>query len=305
MSLFPRKKASKQNKKKSKAVSRRVPFSKKLLAKQKKDRDFEQQRKHILSRNSDFYTREAYKSLRTNIIFSIPAEGCRKVCVTSAAASEGKSITALNLAISFAETDQRVLLIDGDLRRPNQSRLLDKKASPGLSNVLAGLSGDKDVIHKGVFPHLDIIFSGDIPPNPSELLGHERMQQLLERLSGQYDYIFIDTPPVNVVTDASVLSRLLDGVLFVVRRNESESDSVLYAVSQLEFAEAKLLGFILNGADIGSSSRYGYGKYKKYKKYGYKYGRYGYGYGYGYGYQERQAANTQTGDGGQAGGGGT
>lgn len=254
-------------------------------------KDFERERRHILNQDSDFYTREAYKSLRTNIIFSIPSKGCRKVCVTSAIASEGKSITALNLAISFAETGQRVLLIDGDLRRPNQSRLLDRKASPGLSNVLAGLSEDGDVIHKEVFPHLDVIFSGEIPPNPSELLGHEEMRQLLERLSGQYDYIFIDTPPVNVVTDASVLSALLDGVLFVVRRNESESDAVLYAVSQLEFAEAKLLGFILNGADIGSASRYGYGKYKKYKKYGYKYGS----YGYGYGYQERQAENRPEG----------
>ncbi len=270
-------------------IPRKAPRPKK----QKETKNFDQQRKHILSRSSDFYTREAYKSLRTNIIFSIPAEGCRKVCVTSAIASEGKSITALNLAISFAETDKRVLLIDADLRRPNQSKLLERKATPGLSNVLAGLNKDKDVIHKEVFPHLDVIFSGDIPPNPSELLGHERMQQLLERLSNQYDYIFIDTPPVNVVTDASVLSRLLDGVLFVVRRNESESDSVLYAISQLEFAEAKLLGFILNGADISSASRYGYGKYKKYKKYGYRYGRYGYGYGYGY--QERQAESKQDG----------
>lgn len=253
------------------------------------DKDYSQQRRYILSRNSDFYTKEAYKSLRTNIIFSNPVEGCRKLCVTSALASEGKSITVLNLAISFAETGQRVLLIDADLRRPNLSKLLAMKGSPGLSNVLANMSSDQDVINKDVFHHLDVIFSGDIPPNPSELLGHERMQKLLERLSGQYDYIFIDTPPVNVVTDACVLSRMLDGVLMVVRQGRSDSDAVAYAVSQLEFAEAKLLGFILNGANLGSSSRYGYGKYKKYKRYG----RYGYRYGYGYGYQDRERENHQ------------
>ncbi len=262
---------------------------KKGKASKRTSKDFHQERRYILNKRSDFYTKEAYKSLRTNIIFSIPSESCRKVCVTSAVAGEGKSITVLNLAISFAETGQRVLLIDGDLRRPNQSRLLERKASPGLSNALAGLNTDEEIIHKDVFPHLDVIFSGDIPPNPSELLGHQRMEQLLERLSADYDYIFIDTPPVNVVTDASVLSRMLDGVLFVVRRNESDSDSVLYAVSQLEFAEAKLLGFILNGAELGGSTRYGSGKYKKYKKYGYKSG----GYGYGYGYREHRTENVK------------
>lgn len=243
----------------------------------------ENQRRHILGPNSGFYTREAYKTLRTNISFSLPVDGCRKVCVTSAIASEGKSITALNLAISFAEAGQRVLLIDGDLRRPNLARLLERKASPGLSNVLAGMTTIEKAARKEIRPNLDVVFSGDIPPNPSELLGSLKMQALLESFSSQYDYIFIDTPPVNVVTDASVISRMLDGVLFVVRQRQSEKGSVLYAVSQLEFAEAKLLGFILNGANMDSSVRYSYGKYKKYKKYK-KYGyRYGYG-GYGYGY---------------------
>ena len=258
--------------------------------------DIDLQRRYILDYESDFYTREAYKSLRTNIIFSAPPEACRKICVTSAVASEGKSITALNLAISFAESGRRVLLIDGGLRRPNLARLLEQKASPGISNVLVGLEKLDIAMRSRIRPNLDLLFSGDIPPNPSELLGSQRMKAMLDFLSEHYDYIFIDTPPVNIVTDASVLACLSDGVLFVVRQNESESDSVISAVSQLEFAGTKLLGFILNGADV-VTKRYGY---RKYKKYGYRYKKYGYGYkhgyGYGYGYRGRKQKDGRSGE---------
>ncbi len=255
------------------------------------DNNYKRQRAYILSPKTDFYVREAYKSLRTNIIFSLPNEGCKRICVTSAIASEGKSITVLNIALTFAEAGQRVLLIDGDLRRPSQSKLMERKASPGLSNILVDKNKLETAIHRGVYTNLDVIFSGDIPPNPSELLGHERMKQLLDQLSEEYDYIFVDTPPVNVVTDACVLSRVLDGVLFVVRRDDSESNSVTYAISQLEFAEAKLLGFILNAAEISSAARYGYSKYRKYGKYGYS--KYGYRYGYKYGYYGHGDRSTE------------
>lgn len=246
-------------------------------------RDIQEERKHILTAKSDFYTKEAYKTLRTNVTFSLTTEGCRVIAVTSAMASEGKSITVLNLAISFAEAGQRVLLMDCDLRRPNQARLLDMKPKPGMSNVLVKMADTKGAIQKTKHKGLDVLLSGDIPPNPSELIGSERMGKMLGELKEQYDYIFIDTPPVNVVADTSVLSKYVDGLLFVVRQRESEKDSVLSAVSQMEFANAKLLGFILNGVRADGSGRYGYGKYKKYKKYK-KYGRYGYGRGYGYGY---------------------
>lgn len=229
----------------------------------------EQDRLHILSAKSDFYTREAYKTLRTNIRFSLPTDGCRKVCVTSACASEGKSITTLNLAISFAEAGQHILLIDADLRRPNQGKLLRHKVSPGLSNVLANLCTDEEAIHKEVFRNLDVLFSGDIPPNPSELLGHVQMERFLTRASKNYDYIFIDTPPVDVVTDACVLSNVLDGVLFVVREKVAEKDLVMRGISQLELADANLLGFILNASESDGGS--GYGGYTRYR---YGYGKY-------------------------------
>lgn len=245
--------------------------------------DIQDERKHILNEKSDFYTREAYKTLRTNVTFSLTVEGCKVIAITSAMASEGKSITALNLAISFAEAGERVLLLDCDLRRPNQARLLDMKPKPGMSNVLVKLSDTKAAIKKTKHSGVDVLLSGDIPPNPSELLGSDRMANVLAELRQQYDYIFIDTPPVNVVADTSILSKCVDGILFVVRQRESEKDSVLNAIGQLEFANAKLLGFILNGVAADGSGRYGYGKYKKYRKYK-KYGRYGDGYGYGYGY---------------------
>ena len=206
------------------------------------DLNFRAKRRAILGDNSDFSVKEAYKTLRTNIRFSLTGSGCKKMCITSALPSEGKSITALNVSISFAEAGQRVLLIDADLRRPTQARLLIENGDPGLSNILAGMCTEEEAIHKGRYPNLDVIFSGVIPPNPSELLSSPRMEKLLESLSKRYDYIFIDTPPVNVVTDACVISALLDGVLFVARQNRSERETVNKAVNQLKIAGAKILG---------------------------------------------------------------
>lgn len=233
----------------------------------KEGRSFKAQRKHILSENSSFGVREAYKTLRANVRFSAPGEECKKICVTSGLSGEGKSITTLNIAISFAESGKRVLLIDADLRRPAMARLLVENGAPGLSNVLAGLCREEDAIREERYPNLDVLFSGEIPPNPSELLGSVPMEQLIGRLSKRYDYIFVDTPPVNVVSDACVLASILDGVLFVVRQNHSERDSVKRGVGQLKMAGAKLLGFVLNGAETGSSKRYG--KYYYYESYGY------------------------------------
>lgn len=186
-------------------------------------------------------------------------------------------MTALNLAISFAEAENRVLLIDCDLRRPKLARLLRKSAPAGLSNVLLNPKLLPEALMFSGIERLDLILSGDIPPNPSELLGSARMTELLRRLREHYDYILLDTPPVNLVTDAVVLARRSDGVLFVVRANKSERGAVSYAVEQLGYAQAKILGFVLDDVS-GGGSGYGYGKYK-YKKYG-QYRRYGYGYGY-------------------------
>ena len=212
------------------------------------------QRRNILTNHSSFHVQEAYKALRTNVRFSLSGNGCRKLCITSCAAGEGKSITILNLAISFAQTGQKVLLIDGDMRRPSLAKLLIEKPAPGLSNYLAGLNSENDVIRKEVYSNLDIILSGEIPPNPSELLGSDNMQKLLDTMSKRYDYILVDLPPVGVVADACVIANSLDGVLFLVRQNSTERDAVANSVKQLELSGAKLLGFVLNGAQSDGKS---------------------------------------------------
>ena len=230
-------------------------------------------RRQILSRNSSFVAKEAYKTLRTNLRFFIQSKGCKKISITSANAGEGKSITLMNLAISMAETEQRVLLIDADMRRPALSRLLMEKANPGLSEVLGGIVYSHEAIRKDVYPNLDILFSGETPPNPSELLGSQRMRDLLDKASREYDYVLIDAPPVAIVSDVCVLADMIDGVLFLVRTDRTEKDAVQRGLKQLEISGAKLMGFVLNG---GSKERGGYyGKKYKYKN---KYGYYRYAY---------------------------
>lgn len=221
---------------------------------------FLSQRRMILSPNSSFAMQEAYKTLRTNILFALRGKECKKFCITSSAAGEGKSITILNLAMSFAQTGKKVLLIDADLRCPALARLLVEKATPGLSNILADLDPDEKAIRKEVYPNLDVIFSGDVPPNPSELLSSDRMQQMLDKMSQRYDYILIDTPPVAVVSDVCIVASLLDGVLLLARQGKTRKDALKQAVNQLKLTDAKLLGYVLNGVATQSGSYYGYEK---------------------------------------------
>ena len=219
---------------------------------------FMSQRRQILNEKTPFATREAYRTLRTNIRFALQGEGCKKFCITSSSQGEGKSITMLNLAITFAEAGQRVLLIDADMRRPAIARLLVEKSTPGLSNILAGLATEQEALRKEVYPNLDVIYSGDIPPNPAELLDSDRMRELLEKLSKWYDYILVDTPPVNIVSDACVVSNMLDGVLVLARQGRSRKDSLKRAVNHLELAGVKILGCIFNGVPNEVRTTYSY-----------------------------------------------
>ncbi|MBP8641128.1 MAG: CpsD/CapB family tyrosine-protein kinase [Oscillospiraceae bacterium] len=233
-------------------------------------------RSFILNDKTPFSIIEEYKTLRTNIMFSIPSEGCKVVGMTSAQSMDGKSINCLNLAITVAQTGARVLLIDGDLRLPKVARLLDMEAIPGISNVLVGLSTLKEAVKPTPFSGLHVLLSGDIPPNPSELLGSESMGKLLEELKTRYDYIFIDLPPVNIVSDAMAMSKFLSGEIIVVRSGLSDRENVARAIGQLEFVDANVLGIILNGVPVKTGGRLGrYGKYGKYGKYGH-YSKYGY-----------------------------
>lgn len=232
-----------------------------MLPKKKTVKDpngaYMEKRRRILNENSNFVVREAYKSLRTNIQFLLHKQSCKKICVVSGTAAEGKSITTLNLAISIAESGQRVLLIDADMRLPTLGRLLVEKSTPGLSNILAGLTTPEAAIHKNRYPNLDVIFSGDIPPNPSELLGSQEMGDLMKALSDAYDYILVDTPPVGLVTDACALAQHLDGVILLVRHGHAKKEEVRQSVRKLELAGARVLGYVLNAVP-GEQGSYSY-----------------------------------------------
>lgn len=246
----------------------------------------------ILSDDTSFVIRENYKTARTNIIFSVSGinkNGCKFIAITSANPGEGKTTTTLNLAITFAQTGARVLAIDGDLRKPRMHRYLNLKKDIGLSSVLSQQIELDKAIHKDVHSGLDVLPSGELPPNPAELLSSETMKELIEKLSDKYDYVFFDTPPVTVVTDAAALSPLVDGVMIIVRQNYTDHESLSTAINLLNIAKTKILGFFVNDA---SKNRGGY-SYSRYRyKYGSKYSyRYGYRYDYHYGYADRNKKN--------------
>lgn len=229
----------------------------------------EQEKAMILHNDSSFHVKEAYKATRTNIMFSLAGKGCKKIVVTSSFPGEGKSTTCLNLAITFAQTGSRVLVLDADMRKPTIHRKLDVLNGRGLAHLLGDFCTVEDATIHTAYENLDVITSGHIPPNPAELLASEAMRELLATLEGSYDYIFIDTPPLNVVTDATVLSNVVSGTIVVVRQGITHHKDIQDALGKLEFAQAKVLGFVLHDVQ---ERKAGYGKYGKYSKYsGYAY----------------------------------
>lgn len=213
-----------------------------------------------LGKSLNFSAAEAYKLLRANLFLSFSAEdeGAKIIGVTSAEMKEGKSLTSLNLALSIAETGRKVILLDGDLRLPSIAKKLGKIGEVGLSELITDLKYSiPEVIQKNAYENVDIIFSGNIPPNPAELIGSNRMQHVLRELASVYDYVILDLPPVNQVADPIVAAPYLSGVVLVVRSEYAEQASVEEAVRKLRFANVKLLGFVYNGDNT---------KIKQYKK---------------------------------------
>jgi len=234
----------------------------------------------VLADDTSFEIKEAYNSVRTNIMFSLPNDDkCKVIIITSPSPGEGKTTTAVNISITLALAGSKVLLVDADMRKPKIHTYMDVKNKTGLSGLLSNFTPLKEVVNHSSKYYLDFITAGIIPPNPTELLSSEEAHKTINGLKDHYDYIIIDTPPVNVVTDAVTLSKLADGLIIVTRQNVTTHQSIARAISNLEFADAKILGFILN-----DSKKEAYYKRNYYKKnYGYSYG-YGYGYSYGYGY---------------------
>ena len=207
----------------------------------------EENRLRLLNDDTRFDIRECYKELRTTIMFSLAKIGCQVIAVTSSIACEGKSTTCFNTAITFAETGAMVLVIDCDMRRPNVAKLLNVKGDKGLSNILVGESTVDQVLIHSEYSGLDVITAGNIPPNPTELLTSDNVSATIDALKEKYDYIFLDTPPVTIVTDAILLSKVCDGFVVVVRQTRAEKRMLTDAVSKLRFVDAKIIGFVFNG----------------------------------------------------------
>ncbi len=213
-----------------------------------------------------FEGKEAFNLLRTNILYAVKRKdrSARVIGVTSSVHGEGKSLTSVNLAYSIAESGRKVLLIECDMRLPTLRRKLGQKKAAGLSNLLAGVEEDGEVLRQNVnVPGLDVIFAGKTPPNPSELLASHTFARLIEKVENYYSFIILDLPPVCEVSDALIVSKLTDGMLVVVRQDYSTSTDIEYAMRQLEYVDAKVLGFVYNGADSKTRRykyKYGYGK---------------------------------------------
>ncbi len=217
----------------------------------------------VLSEKTDFNTVETYKIIRTNIMFSmIRSEHGKVLCVTSAGAGEGKSTTTINLAITFAQMGARVVLLDCDMRKARVHSYLNIPKGEGLSNVLCGFTQYNNVLVKNVRENLDVITAGETPLNPVELLESSEFEKLVDTLKRQYDYVFIDTPPVTVVTDAAVTIRVCDGVVVVVRENVTTFDMMDDTMAMLKKAKTNILGVIMVGCEP-KKSKYYYNEYKR------------------------------------------
>jgi capsular exopolysaccharide synthesis family protein len=209
---------------------------------------------------------EAYRALRTSLRFSRMGEAPKTIVMTSALPRDGKSTTAANLAIALAQQGTRTLLVDADLRRGIVASLFGQPSQPGLSNALVGDVGSRDAFRQvevgdGLFLHL--LTAGAIPPNPAELIASDRMEALLKRLEERYDAIIVDTPPLNLVTDAAVLGVRAGGVILVARASVTDKGALRHAAEVLRGVRANVLGAVLNGLDHGRDGYYGsaYGSY--------------------------------------------
>lgn len=251
--------------------------------------------RELITDSSHFVIVEAYKRLRTNLLFML-SDKKKIVAFTSTVPSEGKTTNCLNLAISFAKAGHKILVIDMDMRKPRVHASFNAPLSPGLSEMLDGSEKTPNIIETS-YENLHILTAGSRPQTPPELLMTPLFEALINSLREEYDYIFVDTPPVYVVTDLSVVASKFDGIVYVVREKVVPLRTLKKSVEHLTDLNGKVLGFIFNDSDRTTafakyvyryrysykySGKYGYGKYGKYGGYG-GYGSYGSYGSYGYG----------------------
>lgn len=203
-----------------------------------------------------FVVTEAYKALRTNLRFTLRGDSCKKIIISSPTPDDGKSTTSANLAITIAQTGAKVLLMDCDLRKGRLHKLFNIKNVRGVTNALSNMISEKDAIYKTSYENVELMPTGTIAPNPTELLASIQMEELIKKLEKLYDYIIIDTPPVNVVSDVLSLIKLVDGIMIVVKENKTSHPNISGAISKLKFVDANILGFVMNGVLLKHNKNY-------------------------------------------------
>lgn len=222
----------------------------------------------LLSKDTPFAVLESYKSIRTNILHILKDNDKKWFAVTSPCPGTGKTTVSVNLGITFAQLGKKTLVMDADMRKPMIGRIFSIHKKRGLADYLSEGGALPDACETG-YDNLSVMCAGEIPKNPSELLASERFLNLLEKLSEEFDYILIDTPPVGMVTDAAVISSCVSGTLLVLKQNYTDKDRFDSTVQALKKVDANILGYVLNAVDE--------------KKYSYRYGRYSSYYGGYYG----------------------
>jgi len=202
---------------------------------------------------------EQYRSIRTNIQFSAVDESIQSIVITSPGPSAGKSITAANLAVVYAQQGMKTLLIDADLRKPTVHYTFRLDNLRGLSSVLIGEASFEDAVETGTIGDLHILSCGPIPPNPAELLSSKRMEELIAYAEDHYDFVIVDTPPILAVTDAKIVSQIVDGTIFVVRSGVTEKEEMKKAKEiMLSGGQTRILGAVLNDVPKNEETYYYY-----------------------------------------------
>lgn len=231
---------------------------------------------YLLNDNTAFDVTEAFRNLKAALSVSVPKkDGGVAIMTTSAYPEDGKTTVTVNLALMFALSDAKVILIDADIRKGRVAKYFKRKSAPGLSDCLSGQNTLDEVIHQShVNENLSYITCGTHSPKPYELLESNEMKELLAELRTRYDYVIIDTPPVLLISDALAITPITDGTVLVCRHNVSYVSDVTRALNTLQFAKANVLGIVVNDYKAPATGKF-YGGYKKY----YYYNSYGYSYG--------------------------
>ena len=230
----------------------------------------DQRKLRLIDEKASFAFVEAYNSLRTNIDYLATTSNYKTILITSSGPNDGKSTTSINLAVAMANSGKHVILIDADFRKASlASYLRISRSAPGITSVIMKERRLQDVIVHNPELKLDVLPVGVLPPNPTELIGSADFIKILQLLSEIYDYVFIDTPPVSVVTDAAILSRVVDGVILIARADSTTKQALNSAKQNLENVNANIIGVVLNDYD---QRVHGYGGYSHNYSYRYGYG---------------------------------